>query len=82
MKSTSNARASRPPLAPDSAAWLLACAGVVWGGDTSRVSEYQVKAVFLFNFTQFVEWPAEAGAGEQPALCDWNRGRRSLRDDS
>jgi hypothetical protein len=22
-------------------------------------SEYQVKAVFLFNFTQFIEWPAE-----------------------
>jgi len=25
-----------------------------------RASEYQVKAVFLFNFAQFVEWPAEA----------------------
>jgi hypothetical protein len=24
--------------------------------------EYQVKAVFLFNFTQFVDWPAEAFA--------------------
>jgi hypothetical protein len=23
-------------------------------------TEYQVKAVFLFNFTQFVEWPASA----------------------
>ena len=23
-------------------------------------SEYQIKAVFLFNFTQFVDWPAEA----------------------
>jgi hypothetical protein len=23
-------------------------------------SEYQVKAVFLFNFSQFVDWPAEA----------------------
>jgi hypothetical protein len=23
-------------------------------------SEYQVKAVFLFNFTQFVEWPPDA----------------------
>ena len=26
-------------------------------------SEYQVKAVFLFNFTQFVEWPAESFPG-------------------
>jgi len=25
-----------------------------------RASEYQVKAVFLFNFAQFVDWPAEA----------------------
>jgi len=25
--------------------------------------EYQVKAVFLFNFTHFVEWPADAFAG-------------------
>jgi hypothetical protein len=25
--------------------------------------EYQVKAVFLFNFAQFVEWPAETPAG-------------------
>src|SRR5206468_3039792 len=25
-----------------------------------RASEYDVKAVFLFNFAQFVEWPAEA----------------------
>jgi len=27
-----------------------------------RASEYQVKAVFLFNFAQFVEWPAVATA--------------------
>jgi hypothetical protein len=25
-------------------------------------SEYQVKAVFLFNFTQFVDWPAQSFA--------------------
>jgi hypothetical protein len=25
-----------------------------------RASEYQVKAVFLFNFAQFVDWPAAA----------------------
>lgn len=27
---------------------------------TAPPSEYQVKAVFLFNFAQFVDWPAEA----------------------
>jgi hypothetical protein len=26
----------------------------------TAVSEYQLKAVFLFNFSQFVEWPAAA----------------------
>lgn len=26
-------------------------------------AEYQVKAVFLFNFTQFVDWPAESFPG-------------------
>src|SRR5262245_32445487 len=28
----------------------------------SAPGEYQVKAVFLFNFSQFVEWPADAFA--------------------
>jgi len=27
---------------------------------TAQTKEYQVKAVFLFNFTQFVEWPSAA----------------------
>src|SRR5689334_4121924 len=27
-------------------------------GQNKTATEYQVKAVFLFNFTQFVEWPA------------------------
>lgn len=30
--------------------------------------EYQVKAVFLFNFAQFVEWPAPAFAGGNAPL--------------
>lgn len=34
-----------------------------------RASEYQVKAVFLFNFVQFVDWPAPAAAADsQPLL--------------
>jgi hypothetical protein len=34
-------------------------------------SEYQLKAVFLFNFAQFVEWPASAfSSAEDPiAVC-------------
>ncbi len=30
------------------------------GAQAARASEYQVKAVFLFNFAQFVDWPARA----------------------
>lgn len=34
-----------------------------------RPNEYQVKAVYLYNFTRFVEWPAaDAGAGPF-AIC-------------
>ena len=29
-------------------------------GQTGQAPEYQVKAVFLFNFAQFVDWPAAA----------------------
>jgi hypothetical protein len=56
--------------------WARACrtrvaclllAGLAWPAlpalsGTTAIREYQVKAVFLFNFTQFVEWPAEAFA--------------------
>ena len=35
-----------------------------------RSLEYEVKAAFLYNFVQFVEWPAEAlRAGEPFRLC-------------
>jgi hypothetical protein len=45
-------------------AGLLAAAGVGRergvAAQAAKASEYQVKAVFLFNFAQFVDWPAEA----------------------
>ncbi len=45
--------------------WLLcACALLtllgVPAGIAAPLAEYRVKAVFLFNFAQFVEWPPEA----------------------
>jgi len=67
MKNTSSGRACKRLWRQALAACLLACAGVVWGSDSKGVSEYQVKAVFLYRFTQFVEWPAEDGAaGDRP----------------
>lgn len=38
---------------------LLACPAV---RATASLSAYQVEAVFLFNFAQFVEWPADTFA--------------------
>jgi len=37
-------------------------------GAESVASEYRVKAVFLFNFTQFVEWPSSAFADAEAPL--------------
>ena len=46
-------------------AWLLGLALAGLGAPDARAepavsAEYQLKAVFLFNFAQFVEWPASA----------------------
>lgn len=39
---------------------LAFCCGFSRDGTPAAVAEYQIKAVFLFQFTQFVEWPARA----------------------
>lgn len=47
-------------------ALALVAAGAGWGApatvaaQAAPADEYRVKAVFLFNFAQFVEWPPEA----------------------
>jgi hypothetical protein len=47
-----------PPLRILAAAWLVGVTPLC----AAAPSEYQVKAVFLFNFSQFVEWPAQSFA--------------------
>jgi hypothetical protein len=42
------------------AAVLVVSALMAAGAAALATSEYQLKAVFLFNFAQFVEWPPEA----------------------
>lgn len=63
-----------------SASWVtrlriaLISVGFCWGGSTRSAAdaatspEFQVKAVFLFNFAQFVEWPAGAFENAQSPL--------------
>lgn len=55
------------------AAWVLVCALPLvavghLAAQTSRAPESQVKAVFLFNFAQFVEWPPDAFADPDTPL--------------
>jgi hypothetical protein len=49
------------------AALLLVCAARL-GAQTAKASEAQVKAVFLFNFAQFVDWPPAAVPDSQAPL--------------
>ncbi|HEX2854625.1 MAG TPA: YfiR family protein [Opitutaceae bacterium] len=42
---------------------LIACwwtAGLATAAENPAFSEYQLKAVFLYNFAHFVEWPSQA----------------------
>jgi hypothetical protein len=56
-----------------SAVWLVMSALLFSGGleapaETAPPPEYQLKAIFLFNFAQFVEWPPEAFPQAQTPL--------------
>jgi hypothetical protein len=60
----------RGPLALFALALALAAGpgAVPARADAAVGMEYQLKAVFLYNFTQFVDWPAEAFAGPDAPL--------------
>jgi hypothetical protein len=48
---------------------LLAAAGVAAAAPvTGGTEEYDIKAVFLFNFTRFVEWPSQVDAQTKPLV--------------
>jgi len=47
---------------------LTALASALLLVQSPRASEYQLKAVFLFNFVQFVEWPPPATATPEARL--------------
>lgn len=42
--------------------------GAARGAEPTAVQEYKLKAVFLYNFTKFVEWPAQAFADNSSPL--------------
>lgn len=52
--------------------WIVCCLAL-WtsrapAAEPAPSAEYQIKAVFLFNFAQFVEWPARAFADARAPL--------------
>lgn len=46
--------------------WLCCCDQALFAQGPTR--EYQLKAVFLYNFTQFIDWPASAFENDQSPL--------------
>ena len=48
--------------------WLLVAITLLALEAWPQPTEYQLKAVFLFNFSQFVDWPPEAFADERAPL--------------
>jgi len=39
-------------------------------GQQSTANEYQIKATYLYDFSRFVEWPAQPATGNQPfGIC-------------
>ena len=54
--------------------WLAAVVLLSWSAPDSHAQasispEYQIKAVFLFNFTQFVEWPSATFTNADEPFC-------------
>jgi YfiR/HmsC-like len=49
-------------------ACLLVCTGKMAKAQTQALSESQIKAGFVFNFTKFVEWPTDAFADPESPI--------------
>jgi len=47
---------------------LMACSTFFVSAQTTVVPEYRLKAVFLYNFTQFVEWPTNSFSSDNAPM--------------
>src|SRR5580692_3792840 len=50
-------------------AMALTLRPITLAAQTSISKEYQIKAVFLFNFAQFVQWPETNFSGADAPFC-------------
>jgi hypothetical protein len=48
--------------------YLVACSAAAVSADQQKAGEYQVKALFLYNFLNFVDWPAGSSFSSSPAI--------------
>jgi len=53
---------------------VLTAVGLTGPVAAQSLSAPELKAAYLFNFAQFVEWPAEVSAGAPLAMCIVNDG--------
>jgi hypothetical protein len=60
---------------------VLSCAKMLVAADTPAPSEEQVKAVFLFNFAKYVDWPPDALPGNATPITIGVIGTDSIGDD-
>ena len=47
---------------------LLACSAAVVTADQKKPGEYQIKALFLYNFLNFVDWPVDSSIYSSPTI--------------
>jgi len=48
--------------------WLIACTAAVVTADQKKQGEYQIKALFLYNFLNFVDWPVDSSIYSSPTI--------------
>lgn len=51
-----------------SALCLIACSAVNLPAQEQKAGEYQVKALFIYNFLNFVDWPADSSFYSSPTI--------------
>ncbi|MFV1972985.1 MAG: YfiR family protein [Thiohalobacterales bacterium] len=48
---------------------LMTCTPAFSMADDQQVTEYRIKAAFLYNFTRFVNWPADIAQPDRFTIC-------------
>lgn len=66
---SSGPKCSTATLWPKAIALLILFAGLPQSPARASSKEYDLKAAFLFNFVQFIDWPGSAFAADDSPIC-------------